>query len=390
MYKFLAIFYIYGIDVNIQSVLQKGNFDQMLLEVENLSKMSDVYLSTKDCQSYSRLFEGKVQHLSSRLFSLPDTTIGKSLAAAIFFGAGFVSFMKRVKKIDVIVSQGTTSLHGAVANFLFNKPLILYLQYFAYNEQSLLKRSVLSPLFKVIELFTLRHCSIVVAPNEKLQAEAFANGAKRVQIIPNFVNITEADEIGDKDALRQKLGLEKAASVVLFVGRLHPVKNVALLLKSFSRLDKLDRCVLVIIGDGPEKQRLNELAFRLNIHDRVHFEGFKSKKGVLEYMKAADVFALPSIVEGQPRVILEAWACGLPVVASKVSGIENLVTDGSDGLLFNLPSEEQLEQAISKALEDDTANKIRVNAKKHVVMYSEDSVLFQQELTVKKFLPKPK
>jgi glycosyltransferase involved in cell wall biosynthesis len=386
----LAIFYIYGIDVNIQSVLQKGNFDQMLLEVKNLSKISEVYLSTKDCHSYSRLFEGKVQHLSSRFFSLPDTTVGKSVAAAIFFGAGFVSFMKRVKKTDVIVSQGTTSLHGAIANFLFNKPLILYLQYFAYNEQSLLKRSVLSPLFRVIELFTIRHSSIVVAPNEKLQVEAFANGAKRVQIIPNFVSITEADGIGDKGALRQKLGLDKATSVILYVGRLHPVKNVALLLKSFSRLDKRDRCLLVIVGDGPEKQRLNELASKLNIHDRVHFEGFMPKKNVLEYMKAADVFVLPSIVEGQPRVILEAWACGLPVVASKVSGIENLVTDGSDGLLFSLASEEQLAKTISIALEDDTANKIRANAKKHVVMYSEDNILFQQEQTVKEFLSKSK
>lgn len=388
--RVLAIFYIYGIDVSIQSVLEKGNFDQMLLEVENLSKTSDVYLSTKDGHSYSNLFKGKVLHLFSRFFILPDTTIGKSLTGVIFFGAGFFSLLKKVKKVDVIVSQGTTCLHGAIGNFLFHKPVILYLQYFSYNEQSLFGRNVLSTLFRLIEMFSIRNCSIVIAPNERLRAEAFASGAKSVQIIPNFVSTREIDKIRNRDVLRGKLGFDADIRVILFVGRLHPVKNLGFLLKSFSRLEKLAKSVLIILGDGPEKQRLMELACNIGIKNRVRFEGFKPKNVVLEYMKAADVFVLPSLVEGQPRVILEAWACELPVVASKVKGIENLVTNGFDGLLFNLSSEEELVKSISKALENETANAIRVNAKRHVALYSEDKVLSQQELVVKKFMSKSK
>lgn len=384
----MAIFYIYGMDVTIKGVLQKGNFDQMRLELENLSKIEEVYLSTKDYRSYSHLFKGKVHDLHSPLFDLPDTMIAKSLTAVFFFCVGFISFMRRAKKVDVIVSQGTTSLHGALANFFFRKPVVLYLQYFAHTEQSLLGRNFLSPLLRLIELFSIRHCSIVIAPNERLQAEAFANGAKSAQIIPNFVSTTEIDKIDNKDALRKKLGLDNNARVILFVGRLHPVKNVSLLLRSFSRLSKIGKHVLIIVGDGLEKKKLVELAFNLGIQNNVRFEGFQPKKNVLEYMKAADVFVLPSIVEGQPRVILEAWACELPVVASRVRGTENLVTTGFDGLLFNLPSEEQLAKAISMALESDIANKIRVNAKKHVAQYSEDKILLQQSLIVRKFLSK--
>jgi glycosyltransferase involved in cell wall biosynthesis len=380
----LAILCIYGVDVNIQSVLQKGNFSQMFLEVENVSKISDIYLSTKDCNSYSSLFNGRVRHLSSRLFCLPDNTLGKSLAALLFFIVGFFSFLRRAKEIDVIVSQGTTSLQGAIANILFHKPVILYLQYFAYKEQFLLRRSILAILFRSIELFSVRHCTRVIAPNERLRAEAFSDGAKSVDIIPNFVNTIEIDRINRKNVIKKNLGFDESMKTVLFVGRLHSVKNLSLLLKSFSQLENLSKCVLVLIGDGPEKQRLIRLALSLGIDNKIRFEGFKPKNSVLEYMKAADVLVLPSIVEGQPRVVLEAWASGLPVVASRVNGIENLVTDGFDGLLFDLSSEKQLTEAISKALEKDIANSLRVNAKSHVAQYSENRVLFQQKMIVEK------
>lgn len=384
----MAIFYIYGIDVTIKSVLKKGNFDQMRLEVENLSKSSEVYLSTKDYNSYSRLFNGKVHHLFSRFFNLPDSNIGKILTSAIFFSFGFISIMKRAKKIDAIVVQGTASLHGAIANVLLHKPVVLYLQYFAYNEQALLRRSFLSIVFRWMEFFSIRHCNVVIAPNERLQAEALATGAKSVKIIPNFVSLSEIGKIGGKGVLRDKLGINRNVSMILFVGRLHPVKNVGLILRSFSSLGELDNAILVVVGDGPEKQRLIDLASNLGITDRVRFVGFQPKTTVLEYMKAADVLVLPSKVEGQPRVILEAWACDLPVVASNVRGIKNLVTNGFDGLLFDLPSEKHFAQAISKALESEVANELRRNARKQLSRYSEDSVLFQQAMVVRKFLLK--
>lgn len=384
----MTIFYIYGIDVTIQAVLQKGNFDQMLQEVENLSEISDVFLSTKDCRSYSPFFNRNVRHLSSRLFGLPDNTFGKSLTAAFFFGIGFVSLIRRLEKVDVIFSQGTTSLHGAIANYLFHKPTIVCLHYFAHNEQSLLGRNVLSPLFRMLELFSIRHCSVVIAPNERLKAEALACGAKSVQIIPNFVNTAEIDEIGDKDTMRVKLGLDKTTKVILFVGRLHPVKNIDLLLKAFCHLDSLRNSVLVIVGDGPEGKRLNDLAVSLGINNRVRFEGFKPKKTVLEFMKASDVLVLPSLVEGQPRVVLEAWASGLPIVASKVRGIENLVTNGSDGLLFPLPSVQLLSEAISNASDVELASNLRLNGKKRVVEYSVENILLAYRKIVNRYLPK--
>lgn len=382
----MAIFLVYGIDVDVKSVLAKGNFDQMIMEVENLSKLSKVYVFTKDSHSYSDLFERIAEHLFSKLFSLPETTTGKLLQSAIFFLVGFISIVRRLKEIEVVVSEGTTVLQGAVANSLFHKPHIMFLHYFAYSEQFLLKREFLPLFFRTIELFTLRHSTCVIVPNEKLKAAALAHGAKSVQIIPNFVDMKRIKQLDDRNILRKKLHFPKNYKVVLFVGRLHPVKNVDLLLRSFGCIDKLNECILVIIGDGPEKQRLINLANSLNISNRVFFEGFKPKETVLEFMKASDVLVLPSLVEGQPRVVLEAWATGLPVVASKRPGLENLINDRVDGLLFDLGAEERLAEAISFALDSEVASRITSNAKKSVARYDVAKVLSDQVDIIKKFL----
>ena len=103
----------------IESVLAKGNFDQMKVEVENLARLSRVYVSTKDTRSYSRLFNENVRHLSSKAFSLPASTLGKLVSSIIFFFVGFLSIMRQLKEVDVIVSHGTTVVQGAIASFLF-------------------------------------------------------------------------------------------------------------------------------------------------------------------------------------------------------------------------------------------------------------------------------
>jgi len=271
---------------------------------------------------------------------------------------------------------------------LFHKPHIMFLHYFAHNEQFLLKRKFLPLFFRTVELFTIRHSTCVIVPNEKLKAAALSYGAKSVRIIPNFVEIKRISRLDDRNILRKKLHFLDNCKVVLFVGRLHPVKNVDLLLRSFSCINKLNECIIVIIGDGPEKQRLINLANSLNVPNRVFFEGFKPKETVLEFMKASDVLVLPSLVEGQPRVVLEAWATGLPVVAFRRPGMETLINDGIDGLLFDLGTEESFVETISIALDSEVASKITSNAKKRVVDYDATKVLSKQADIVKRFLPR--
>lgn len=121
------------------------------------------------------------------------------------------------------------------------------------------------------------------------------------------------------------------------VGRLIPLKCIDRLIELIGHLDGVG---LVVIGDGPERQRLEAMALALGVRDRVHFAGQKRQQQALAVMAACDVLVLNSTHEGFPHVILEAMGLGLPVVATAVGGIPEIVRHGENGLLIP-PSNDQ-------------------------------------------------
>lgn len=128
------------------------------------------------------------------------------------------------------------------------------------------------------------------------------------------------------------------------VGRLVPWKRVDKLLEAIARLDGAG---LVIVGDGPERNHLNNRVKAFGIADRVYFAGQRNRRETLSLMAACDVFVLNSSYEGFPHVVLEAMAIGLPVVATAVGGTTELVEDGVNGRLIAASDEGALFQALS-------------------------------------------
>jgi len=119
------------------------------------------------------------------------------------------------------------------------------------------------------------------------------------------------------------------------VGRLVPWKRVDGILEAVARVPDLG---LVIIGDGPERPRLERLAQSLGLSGRVYFAGARSREETLGLMAACHLFVLNSTYEGLPHVVLEAMALGLPVVATAVGGIPEVVRDGETGVLIAMGS----------------------------------------------------
>lgn len=130
---------------------------------------------------------------------------------------------------------------------------------------------------------------------------------------------------GDPAAARRDLGLPLAGKVILYVGNLLPIKNPTLLLKAFARLDGSPE--LVYVGDGELRESLRQQAQTLGIADRVRLAGAQPPGQVVRHMQAADVLVVPSRNEGLPNVLREAFACALPVVATDVGGIREIVTE---------------------------------------------------------------
>lgn len=140
---------------------------------------------------------------------------------------------------------------------------------------------------------------------------------------------------------------------VLFVGRLARVKCVDVLLQAMSELSKADQgFVLEIVGDGEERQRLQELAVDLGLHERVRFLGACNPDQVRARLMEADVFVLPSLAEGVPVVLMEAMAAGVPVIATRVGGVSELVEHGRTGLLVPPGQVSGLAHALQQMIDD--------------------------------------
>lgn len=138
---------------------------------------------------------------------------------------------------------------------------------------------------------------------------------------------------------------ESETETVLFVGRLIQSKGVQVLLEAFGVLaEERADARLAIVGDGPMRKQLETAAGTMTCRDRVFFYG--NRNDIVDFMKSATVFVLPSFVEGLPNALLEAMSCGLPVVASRVGGIPDAVSDGDNGILVSPGSGDEIEKAL--------------------------------------------
>jgi glycosyltransferase involved in cell wall biosynthesis len=154
----------------------------------------------------------------------------------------------------------------------------------------------------------------------------------------------------DGDAARAALGVDRAARVVLFVGNLVAVKAVDVLLQAWAALGADTRARLVIVGDGVNRGALEAQARPLA---GVTFLGARPQAEVAAWLSVANALVLPSHHEGMPNAVVESLASGVPVVASRVGGIPELVEEGVNGLLVAPGDAPALAKALATALERD-------------------------------------
>src|SRR5262245_29015915 len=192
--------------------------------------------------------------------------------------------------------------------------------------------------------------------------------ASRIGVVPNGIDLTKfADGHGeDGKGVRAALGIPASALLVGTVGRLNGIKRQDLLLQGFARLKaQVSNAHLLLVGDGPEAAALRTLGDRLGLGDSVHFAGYQPQPE--RFMRAMDVFALTSRSEGMPVSVLEAWGARVPVVASRVGGLAEMIESGRNGLLFDFGDEAGLVAALQRCLVDPPfSDRIRAAARADV------------------------
>lgn len=184
-----------------------------------------------------------------------------------------------------------------------------------------------------------RVTTVSVPTKEKLLASGVPAG--RIEIIPNGVDLGAFNSVKMKKSKKPR---------IIYVGRLINYKHVDDLFRAFSGLD-LD-AELWVVGDGPERGKLEQLARELDVEDRVSFTGFIDERRKLELLKSSWVLALPSSTEGFGIVVVEAWASRAVVVVSDIPALSALVEDGKNGLIFKLRDVKGLKAKLERVLGD--------------------------------------
>lgn len=176
---------------------------------------------------------------------------------------------------------------------------------------------------------------------------------KNIILIENGINYKEYENV-QRGKLRKEFGLDEDVIILTTICRLHYQKDIETLIKAMNSL-KNEKAALFVIGDGPDKKKLEDLTKKINLEDKIKFLGYRTD--VKEILADSDIFILSTRWEGLPIVILEAWASKKPVIASNVRGVRSLIEDKEDGLLFRLKNERDLFLKIKTLVENESFRK---------------------------------
>lgn len=328
----------------------RGAFNRQ--QIVELSRLCDVKVVAPLPLHYNRqipeieVIDG-IEVYHPRYFMTPK--VGRSLYGFFFF----LSLINKVKTIqntfDFDLIYATWAYPDGFGSYLISKvlkkPIIIkthgsdinmYARYY-------LRRKMIA--------HALANSNAVIAVSNALKDRLVAIGVPhhKVVTVTNGIDNTLFRPL-PQNTCRRDLALPENIKIVLFIGNLVPVKGVRFLIEAFSRLSGLKDEHLVLLGDGDEKAELVKMAERLHLADRIQFVGRQPHDVIPLWMNACDVFCLPSINEGCPNVILEALACGKPVVATDAGGIPEIITSDKQGIIVPAKNTDALARALELAL----------------------------------------
>lgn len=240
----------------------------------------------------------------------------------------------------------TGSLYGRFAAMMARVPVVIGTEVNVYEK----KRN----LHALAERWLMRDTDAVVASAESVRdfyIQQVKADPSKVEVIYNAVDWAQLQATIGRDELRASVDVPAGAPLLTIIARLTEQKGHRVLLDALVRPD-LAQAHLLVVGDGPLREALERQAASLGLSARVRFVGARRDLGNI--LAATDVFVMPSFWEGLPLAMVLAMGAGLPVVATRVAGIPEVVQDGVTGLLVPPDDSSELGAALSRVVNDDT------------------------------------
>lgn len=226
----------------------------------------------------------------------------------------------------------------------------------------------------------LSYADVIISPSKSYveSSKYLSNYLNKVRVIPNGVDLNEFNLDYSKYDCRDKLNLPLDKKIVLFFGYLSPYKSPDILLKAFVDILKNEPdTILLFAGNGEMEDDLKRLSKKLGIEENVIFAGFIKKEFRALYYRSSDIFCLPSSMstECYPLAVLEAMASELPIVASRIGGIPDIINNGTNGFMVHPNNRNDLTKTISKLLKNpEMRHKLSRNAHESIKKYSWDKI----------------
>ena len=290
----------------------------------------------------------------------------RSIKEAIYFAGKLLPKLVK-ERFDVIDCQEFPyfpCFTAKVHSLLRRTPIIItwYEIWRDYWFEYLGKKGIFGYL---IEKITLKLPDLIIANSEKIKDDLTSVGvdANKIKVSPNGIDYQWISEISPKN---EELD-------ILYAGRLIEHKNVDVLIKAINIVRKeIPDIKCGVIGDGPERERLERLSKDLGLENNVKFFGFLEKsEDVLAYMKSSKVFALPSMREGSPVTAVEANACGLPVITvdHPNNGTVSLIKEGENGFICELNEESMAEKIVLLLADESLRSQMSKRSVEHAKRY---------------------
>ncbi len=318
---------------------------------------------TVNLKTYRYFFPRQLQLLGYSNTLVNDCALKKYvylLAPFLFISAIFRLFwLSRKYRFDVIHAHWLlpNGFISAVVNRLLKIPFVITL----HGSDIFVSKQNL--IFKNMAKWTLKHAAMVTSVTPTFLPELAALGVPEEKrcMIPNGVTPSVFSAPSQKriTELRETLSIPENGLVVFALGRIVLKKGFDVLIQALPHIQEKVQDVTVIIGgDGSDLPRLKTLAEEQEVSNIIRFPGTINRSDIPAYFHLCDLFVLPAVfdpkgnVDGCPIVILEAMACGKPVVSSEISGIPIVVKDGETGLLVGEKNVNALATAIISLLEN--------------------------------------
>ncbi|MBI5794524.1 glycosyltransferase family 4 protein, partial [Candidatus Uhrbacteria bacterium] len=301
----IAVFFTHGVSLELWD--QRGMFSREVRFYEELAAhVGEVWFFTygrNDSRYADRL--GHYIRIFPKQLPVPNLLYGILLPFL---------YWRTLKHADIIrIHQVAGAIPALIAHVLLHKPLIVRagFQWYSFARRqgaSRLKLAVISLIERLA--YTSAHAIIhTTRQDADFVADRYGVDASKLHIIPNWV---------DTD-LFKPMDIKKVPKTICFVGRLEKQKNLHALVEAMQGLGAR----LIVYGEGSLRESLEQQA--RGLHVNVEFRGRIANENLPTALNACEIFILPSLYEGNPKVLLEAMACGLPVIGTNVEGIREII-----------------------------------------------------------------